>query len=242
MFWHCRARQQWVWGGVGGSLGTYLGGCGGDGGNTAVHFKASSTASRATWYGVEVMWGLPGGLTGVGEVVVEGGEGGGVGNGGWGEAISLRHFLASQSHGGDGRSPNRNSSGRSPQPHSGNEGLEGTEEATLRGLDDMANCGPHWVGDERVGAGAGPTPMSGSETERSRPRTHFLASRGRLIRKECPMCRRGSVHTCLLCNTRISLVSVVGSMFIIEGVYGHRRHGLDHGRTKHLKGVVHDPQ
>ena len=35
--------------------------------------------------------------------------------------------------------------------------------------------------------------------------------------------------------------SIVGSMFIIEGVYGHRRHGLDHGRTKHLKGVLHDP-
>ena len=39
-------------GGVGGSLGTYLGGCGGDGGGTAVHIRASSTASRATRYGV----------------------------------------------------------------------------------------------------------------------------------------------------------------------------------------------
>ena len=29
--------------------------------------------------------------------------------------------------------------------------------------------------------------------------------RGRLITKECPMCRGGSTHTCLLCNTRISL-------------------------------------
>ena len=39
--------------GVGGSLGTYLGGLGGDGGGTAVHIRASSRASRATWYGVE---------------------------------------------------------------------------------------------------------------------------------------------------------------------------------------------
>ena len=56
-------------GGVGGSLGTYLGGCGGDGGGTAVHIRASSTASRATRYGVEVTWGLRGGLTSGGEVV-----------------------------------------------------------------------------------------------------------------------------------------------------------------------------
>ena len=124
----------------------YLGGCGGDGGGTAVHIRASSTASRATRYGVEVTWGLGGGLTGVGEVAGEGGEGGGVGNGGWGEASSLRDFSASESHGGEGGwSPNRNSSGRSPQPHSRNEGLEGTEEATLRGLDDMANCGAQRV-------------------------------------------------------------------------------------------------
>ena len=40
-------------GGGGGSLGTYLGGRGGDGGGTAVHIRASSKASRATWYGVE---------------------------------------------------------------------------------------------------------------------------------------------------------------------------------------------
>ena len=143
-----------------------------------MHIRASSTASGATRHGVEVTWGLRGGLTGVGEVVGEGGGGGGVGNGGWGEASSLRHFSASESHGGEGGwSPNRNSSGRSPHPHSGNEGLEGTEEATLRGLDDMANCGPQWVGDKCVGAGAGPTPMSGSETQWSRPKTHFLASR-----------------------------------------------------------------
>ena len=56
-----------------------------------------------------------------------------MGNGGWGEASSLRHFSASESHGGDaGWSPNRRSSGKSPQP-SRKEGLEGTEEATLRG-------------------------------------------------------------------------------------------------------------
>ena len=131
-------------------------------------------ASGATWYGVGLTWGLRKGLTGAREVVGarwgEGGEGGGVSNGGWGEASSLRHFSASDSHGGDGGwSPNRKSSGRSPQPHSGNEGLEVAEEATLRGLDNMANCGPHWVGDERVGAGADPTQISGSETQRSRP-------------------------------------------------------------------------
>ena len=62
-----------------------------------------------------------------------------MGNGGWGEASSLRHFSASESHGGDaGRSPNRRSSGKSPQP-SRKEGLEGTKEATLRGVDDMAS-------------------------------------------------------------------------------------------------------
>ena len=147
----------------GGGLGTYLGGCGGDGGGTAVHIRASSTAS---WYGVEVTWGLGGGLTGIGEVVCarldEGGEGGGVTNAGWGEATLLRHFSASESHGGDWSwSPNRRSSGRSPQPHSGKERLEGTEEARLRGRDDMANGGPQWVGDERMGVGAGPTQMSG---------------------------------------------------------------------------------
>ena len=140
-------------GGVGGSLGTYLGGCGGDGSGTAVHIRASSTASTATWYGVEVTWGLGRGVTGAGEVVGarldEGGEGGGVSYGGWGEASSLRHFSASQSRGGDGGwSPNRRSSSRSPQPRSGNEGLEGTEESRLKGLDDMANCGPQWVVDD----------------------------------------------------------------------------------------------
>ena len=69
----------------------------------------------------------------------------------------------------------------------------------------MANCGPQFVGDEHVGAGVGPTQMSGSETQRSRPKTHFLASRGRLKTKECPMYRRGSVHTYVPCNTHISL-------------------------------------
>ena len=51
-----------------------------------------------TWYGVEGTWGVRRGLTGVEEVVGvrldEGGEGGGVSNGGWGEASSLRHFSA----------------------------------------------------------------------------------------------------------------------------------------------------
>ena len=56
--------------------------------------------------------------------------------------------------------------------------------------------GARWVRDERVGVGAGPTQMSGSQTRRSRPKTHFLASRGRLKMKECPMCKRRPVHTC----------------------------------------------
>ena len=87
---------------------------------------------------------MGGGLTIVGEVagarLDEGEEGGAVSNGGWGEASSLRHLLASESFGGDGSSsPNRKSSGRSPRPHSSSrkEGLEGTEEARLWGLDDM---------------------------------------------------------------------------------------------------------
>ena len=76
--------------GVGGSLGTYLRGRGGDGGGTAVHIRASSRASRATWYGFE--WGLGRGFGEVGARLGGGGEGGGLGNGGWGEASSLRHF------------------------------------------------------------------------------------------------------------------------------------------------------
>ena len=135
--------------GVGVSLGTYLGGCRGEGGGTAVDTRASSKAARATWYGVEETWGLGGGLIVVRGVVGarldEGGEGGGVSNGGWGEASLLRHLSASQSHGGNGGwSPNRRSSGRSPQPHSSSrkEGLEGIEEARLRGLDE-------WPGEKR---------------------------------------------------------------------------------------------
>ena len=124
-------------GGGGGSLGTYLGGRGGEGGGTAVHIRASSRVSGATWYGVE--WGLGRGLGEVGARMGGGGEGGCVGNGGSGEANSPRHFSALESHGGDaGWSPNRKSSGKSPQA-SRKEGLEGTEEATLRGLDDMAS-------------------------------------------------------------------------------------------------------
>ena len=118
--------------GVGGSLGTYLEGRGGDGGGTA-----SSRASRATLYGVE--WGLGRALGEVGARLGGGAQGGGVGNGGWGEASSPRHFSASESNGGDARwSPNSRSPGKSPQP-SRKEELEGTEKATLRGLDDMAS-------------------------------------------------------------------------------------------------------
>ena len=35
--------------------------------------------------------------------------------------------------------------------------------------------------------------------------------------------------------------SAVVSMFITEGVYGRRRHGLDHKQPKHLQGVLHNP-
>ena len=133
-------------GGVGVSLGTYLGGCRGDGGGTPVDNKASSNASRATRHGVEETWGLGRGLNVVGGVVGvrldEGGGGGGVSNGGWAEASWLRRLSALESHCGDrGCSPNRSSSGRSSQPHSSSrkEGLEGTKESRRRGLDDMAS-------------------------------------------------------------------------------------------------------
>ena len=81
--------------GVGGVLGTYTGRCGGDGSGRAVHMRASSKGSRATYYGVE--WCLGGGLGEVGARLGEGGEGGSVDNGGWGKACSLRHFSASES-------------------------------------------------------------------------------------------------------------------------------------------------
>ena len=56
-----------------------------------------------------------------------------MGNGGWGEASSLIHFSASESHGGDaGWSPNRRSSGKSPQP-SRKEGLEGNRRGHAKG-------------------------------------------------------------------------------------------------------------
>ena len=130
MFWHCRAREQWVWRGSGGhyvrTWGLW-GVVGGDGGCMAVHIRASSTAARANSYGLE--WGLGGGLAEVvGARLGEGGEGRGVNNGSCGEASWPRHFSASEFHGGDrGWSPNRKSSGKSPQPHasSRNEGLEG---------------------------------------------------------------------------------------------------------------------
>ena len=59
----------------------------------------------------------------------------------------MRHLSGSESHGSHGGwSPNCKSSGRSPKPRSSSqkEGLEGAEEATLMGLDDMAS------GTERV--------------------------------------------------------------------------------------------
>ena len=66
-----------------------------------------------------------------------------MGKEGWGEAKSLRHFPASESHGGDaGWSPNRRSSGKSPRP-SRKEGLKGTEEATLRGRRRRGGGGAH---------------------------------------------------------------------------------------------------
>ena len=56
------------------------------------------------------------------------------------EANSLRHLSTSESHSGhEDWSPSSKSSRRSPQPRSSSrkEGLQGTKEATLMGLDDM---------------------------------------------------------------------------------------------------------
>ena len=137
MFWHCMASEQWVWG-VWGVLGYVLGGSWGVGGGTAVHIKASLSASRATGYGVEVTWHLGGVLNGAGEVVGarldEGREGNSVSNGGWGEL--------------------------------------------------------KWLGQRR---------------EVLDPKLISPPQRGGLKKKECPMYKRRSVHTCLLCNTLISL-------------------------------------
>ena len=69
-------------------------------------------------------------------------RGGDVNVGGSGEGNSLRHLSASESQCGDGGwSPNYKSSGRSPQPRSSlhEDRPEGTEEATLMGLEDMAS-------------------------------------------------------------------------------------------------------
>ena len=72
--------------------------------------------------------------------------------------------------------------------------------------------------DERVGVGAGPTQMSESEMRRSRPKTHFLALRGRLKIKECPMCKRRSVHTCRRAgNWNVSPKFVVAAGGLAEG-------------------------
>ena len=71
-----------------------------------------------------------------------------------------------------------------------------TEGELLR-LDD-----PQWVGDERVGLGARPTQISGSEMRRSSPQTRLLNSSRRFEITECAMCKRRTVHTCPLCNTQ----------------------------------------
>ena len=56
----------------------------------------------------------------------------------------------SESHGGDARwSPNRRSFGQSPQP-SEKEWLEGTEEGTLQGLDNMASWKERVTGAKRL--------------------------------------------------------------------------------------------
>ena len=86
--------------------------------------------------------GLVVGTGGDGSRMDGGGEGDGVNIESCGEANSVRHLSASESHGGDGGwYLNCKSCGRSPQPQSSShkEGLEGSEEATLMGLDEMAS-------------------------------------------------------------------------------------------------------
>ena len=93
--------------------------------------------------------------------------------------------------------------------------------------------GPHWVRDERVGVGAGPTQMSGSETRRSRPKTHFLASRGRLKIKQCPMCKRRPVHTCQRAgNGNVSPKSGVAAGGLAQGARTHTVASPVGGRTE----------
>ena len=133
MSWHCRARGHWVLGGWGGSLGIYLGGRGGDGGGTTVDIRASSKTPGMELRKKRGVW-EEDLLSAEGVMVSQmdgGGEGGGVNIGGWGEANSLGHLSALESHSADGGwSPNCNSSDRSPQPRFSpqKEGIEGTEE------------------------------------------------------------------------------------------------------------------
>ena len=73
---------------------------------------------------------------------MDGGERGPVSPLGAGSSpILLRHLSASESHGDGGWSPNRRSSGRSPEARSSSwkKGCEGNEEATLMGRDDMVS-------------------------------------------------------------------------------------------------------
>ena len=82
--------------GLEGSVGTYFGGHGTDGGGNAVDINASSKASRAAWYGVKETRGVGGGLA-VGTRSEDsrmdgGGEVGGVNIGGCGKANSPRHL------------------------------------------------------------------------------------------------------------------------------------------------------
>ena len=90
-----------------------------------VAISAFAKASTSPWYGVNERSGLRGGLAfgggGVGAWMDGGREGGGVNIRGWGEAHSLRHLSASESHEGDGRwCPKRRTSckyPKTPPPH-----------------------------------------------------------------------------------------------------------------------------
>ena len=97
-----------------------------------------------------------------------------------------------------GRGPRANSYGSAARSGRVRRGMTSLLGALWPGTEGklLPLSGPQWVRYRRVGVGAGPTQMSGSQTRRSRPKTHFLASRGRLEIKECPMCKRRPVHTC----------------------------------------------
>ena len=91
-----------------------------------------------------------------------------------------------------------------------------------------------------MGVGAGPTQTSGSETRRSRAKTHFLASRGRLKIKDRPMCKTRSVHTCRRAgNWNLSPKSGVAAGGLAHGAMTQTAASPVGGRTEtHAAGAM----